>query len=118
MAAPNLFTTSTVTGKTSLTTLSTVTSNIITNASGSNTVYKLNNILLSNYTSSTTYANVLINRSSSSYYLGGNVAIPGNSTLVLLGKDIALYIEEGDTVQANVSANSSISMAASYELLG
>jgi hypothetical protein len=117
MAAPNLLTSTTVTGKTALASLSTVTANVITNASSSGTVLKLNSILLSNYTATTTFANVSINRSSSTYYLGGNVSVPGNSTLVLLGKDISLYVEEGDILQANVSTNSSISMSASYELM-
>lgn len=118
MAAPNLLTSTTVTGKTAYAALSTDTGNIITNSSDSNTVSKLNNIVLSNYTSSLVTANVMMNRSATSYFLAGNVSIPANSTLVLLGKDTSLYLEEGDVLQANVSANSSISMSASYELMG
>jgi len=117
MAAPNLLTSTTVTGKTALATLTTVTANVITNSSSSNSVSKLNNIVLSNYSSSAITANVMINRSASVYYVGGQVAIPANSTLVLLGKDTSLYLEEGDVLQANVSANTSVSMSASYELM-
>jgi hypothetical protein len=117
MAAPNLLTSATVTGKTALLQLTTVTGNVITNSSSSNTVVKLNDIVLSNYTASATTANVMINRSATAYYIGGTVAIPANSTLVLLGKDTTLYLEEGDVLQANVSANSSVSMSASYELI-
>ena len=117
MAAPNLLATTTVTGKTSLVTLSTVTSNVITNSTNSGTVSKLNCIVLSNYTSSAVSANVMVNRSATVYYVGGTVAIPANSTLVLLGKDTSLYLEEGDVLQASVSANSSVSMSASYELM-
>lgn len=117
MSAPNLLGTTTVTGKTALAALTTVTSNVITNSSGSNTVDKLNNIVLSNYTSSAVTANVMINRSATTYYIGGTVSIPANSTLILLGKDTSLYLEEGDVLQANVSANTSISISASYELM-
>lgn len=117
MAAPNLLTSTTVTGKTALATLTTVTANVITNSSSSNSVSKLNNIVLSNYSSSAVTANVMVNRSSTVYYVGGQVAIPANSTLVLLGKDTSLYLEEGDVLQANVSANTSVSMSASYELM-
>jgi hypothetical protein len=73
--------------------------------------------VLSNYAGTAVTANVMINRSSSVYYIGGNVGIPANSTLVLLGKDISLYLEEGDVLQANVSANASVSISASYELM-
>lgn len=117
MAAPNLLTSTTVTGKTALAQLTTVTGNVITNASSSNTVDKLNSIVLTNYSASIVNANVVINRSATSYYLCGNVTIPANSTLVLLGKDTSLYLEEGDVLQANVSANSSVSISASYELI-
>jgi hypothetical protein len=117
MAAPNLLGTTTVTGKTALATLSTVTSNVITNGSSSNTVDKLNTIVLSNYSGSAVTANVMINRSATVYYVGGTVSIPANSTLVLLGKDTSLYLEEGDVLQANVSANTSVSISASYELM-
>ena len=118
MTAPNLLATTTVTGKTALTTLSTVMSNVITNTSSSGTVDKLNSIVLSNFSSSAVTANVVVNRSATGYYVGGNISIPANSTLVLLGKDTSLYLEEGDVLQANVSANSSVSMSASYELMG
>lgn len=117
MSAPNLLNTTTVTGKTALASLSTVTSNVITNSSGSNTVDKLNSISLANYSSSTVTSNVFIDRSSVKYYLAGNVDIPGYSTLVILGKDTSLYLEEGDVLQANVSANSSVTVSASYELM-
>lgn len=118
MANPNIVNVTTITGKTALIQLTTGMSNVITNNTGSNTVDKLNNVILTNYSGVTVSANVVINRSSSNYYIGGNVTIPANSTLVLLGKDTALYIEEGDVLQANASAISSVSMSASYEIIG
>ena len=117
MANPNIVNVTTITGKTALASLSTVTSNVIVNTGGSSTIDKLNNIILTNYTASSVSANVVINRSSTIYYVGGNVVIPSYSTLILLGKDTALYLEEGDTLQANVSTNSSVSIAASYEII-
>lgn len=117
MAAPNLLGTTSVTGKSTFITLSTVTGNILTNASSSNTVDKINTVVLSNYTATTVTANVLINRNSVGYFLAGNVSIPANSTLALVGKDTPIYLEEGDVLQANVSANSSVSMTVSYELM-
>lgn len=117
MANPNIVNVTSILGKTSLVSLSTSTSNVITNSSGSNTVGKLNDIILCNYTSSAVSANVVINRSSILYYLGGTIAIPANSTLVLLGKDTPLYLEEGDVIQANASANSSVTISASYEII-
>jgi hypothetical protein len=117
MAAPNIVNLTTITGKTAVSALSTATSNVITNSSGSNTVDKLNNVIVSNYTSTTVTANVMINRGSAVYYLGGNVVIPANSSLVLLAKDTSVYLEEGDVLQANVSTNTSSTIIASYEII-
>jgi hypothetical protein len=118
MAAPNLLATTTVTGKTAVAALTTgAVASILTNSSGSGTVAKINNVILTNYSGSAVTANVVYNRSSTIYYIGGTVTIPANSTLVLLGKDTSLYLEEGDILQANVSATTSVSMLTSYELM-
>lgn len=117
MAAPNLLTSTSVTGKTAMAQLTTSTANVLTNASNSNTVIRLDNVILTNYSSLPAFANVVINRSSVSYYLTGNVSIPANSTLVLLGRDTSLFLEEGDVLQANVNANTAVSFNAAYELI-
>lgn len=115
MANPNIVNVSTIYGKTALVNLTTVTGNIVTNAAASGVVDKLNNVILSNYTANTVTANVMINRSTTTYFVGGNVSIPANSTLVLLAKDTQLYLEEGDVLQANASANTAVTITASYE---
>lgn len=115
MANPNIVNVTTIYGKTALANLTTATGNIVTNAAASGVVDKLNNVILSNYTANTVTANVMINRSATTYFVGGNVSIPANSTLVLLAKDTQLYLEEGDVLQANASANTAVSITASYE---
>jgi hypothetical protein len=115
MAAPNIVSLTTMTGKTAVAALTTATANVI--VSGTNTVSKLNNVIVSNYTSSSITANVMINRSSAVYYVGGNIIVPAGSSLVLLAKDTAVYLEEGDVLQANVSANTASTIIASYEII-
>jgi hypothetical protein len=117
MAAPNIVNVTTINAKTALAALATTTANVITNSSGSSTVAKVNNLTLANYTSSSVTASVFVNRSSVVYYIAGGVSIPAYSTLVLVSKDVSMYLEEGDVLQANVSANSSVSVSASYELI-
>lgn len=115
MTAPNLLGSSTVTGKTALSLLTTSTTGIITVAT--NTVAKLENLILTNYTGVTVSANVVVSRGGNTYYLGGNVAVPANSVLVLLAKDTSIFLEEGDVLQANASAGTSLSLSAGYELI-
>jgi hypothetical protein len=115
MANPNIVNVTTIYGNTAVTALTTVTANSVTNSSGSNSVYKLNNVSIANYTGVGITANVMLNRSATIYYFVGNVTVPANSTLIVVGKDTGVYMLEGDVLQANVSANSSASLIASYE---
>lgn len=117
MAAPNLIGATTITGKTAFANCTTSTSNVITNGASSGTVVKLNTIILTNYSSSPVYSNTIVNRNGTTYYLGGTIIIPSNSLLTLIGKDTSLYLEENDTLQVNVSANSSVHLSAGYELI-
>jgi len=116
MAAPNLISANTITGKTATANCTTVSSNVITVSA--NTVVKLNSIIFTNYNNSDVVsANAIINRSGTTYFLGAKVNVPPNSTLVLLGKDSPIYLEENDVLQTVVSANSAIHMSAGYELI-
>ena len=117
MANPNIVNVTSITGQTALATLTTTTANIVTNAAASGTVAKLNMVTLANYTTSNVYCNVMINRSSTTYYQLGNVAVPAQSTMVVVGKDTVTYMLEGDVLQANASANTSVSITASYEII-
>ena len=115
MANPNIVNVTSIYGNTALENLSTETVNVITNSASSGFVDKLNNVLLSNYSNTAVTANVVINRNSTNYFLGGDVSIPGTSVLVLLAKDSSIYLNEGDVLQANTSANDSVTLTASYE---
>lgn len=117
MANPNIVNVTAIYGNTVLNNLTTVTANVLTNSAASGVVNKLNNILLSNYSNATVTANVVMNRSATTYYIGGNVSIPANSVLVLLAKDSSIYQIEGDVLQANVSANSAVTLTCSYEAI-
>ena len=117
MTAPNLISATTITGKTALAALSTTTANIVTNLANSNTVLRLNNIAVSNYSGSQITANVIINRSATAYQYGANLAVPAYSTLVVLAKDAQIYLEEGDSLKVTASANNYIHAVCSYEII-
>ena len=38
------------------------------------------------------------------YHLAKTVSVPADSTLIVLGKDAPIYLEEGDKIQALASA--------------
>ena len=117
MTAPNVVNVQTITGKTAQTSLTTTTANIITNAANSSTLVKLNNVILTNFSANTLTANVGLLRNNTITYIAGGPSIPPYSTLILLAKDVTLYLEEADVLQANASANSAMNIIASYEII-
>ncbi len=120
MAAPNIVNVSQINANTNLANVTTVVANVVTNAASSGRTYKINNIQLANYGSNAVTANVIFNRSSASpasYYIAGSISIPATSTLVVVAKDTSFYMEEGDVLQINASANSSVHGVVSYEVI-
>jgi hypothetical protein len=117
MAAPNIVNVSTIFGKTQYQQLTTTIANVITNGSTSGNVIKVNDVLVANYTTSSIQTNVVVGRGSSVFYLAGNMAVPANSTLVVVAKDTSLYMEEGDYLQANASSATAAQITCSYEVI-
>lgn len=117
MAAPNIVNVSSIYGKTMGAALSTtVTTTILSCAS--NKVLKINSIIVSNidgaavadatiyfYDSSTT----------TNYALASTIAVPADATLIVVGKDSPIYLEESDQIRAGASAAGDLQIIISYE---
>ena len=122
MAAPNIVSVSSIYGKTTGVLLNTTTTTgILTCAS--NKVLKINSIICANV-DGTSSADVTINFFDTDSDGGGTdrtnpiastVTVPADSTLVVLGKDSAIYLEEGDKITGGASANGDIQCTISYE---
>lgn len=117
MAAPNIVNVTTIFGKSAYANLTTVYSNVITNGSTSGNVIKVNEITVSNYTGTGVSCNVQVGRGASLFFVVGNISVPASSTLVVIAKDTNLYLEEGDYIQANATANVTAHLVASYEVI-
>jgi hypothetical protein len=123
LSAPNLLNISSIVAHTATTTLSSTAASAITNNAGSNTVAKIEDlILVNNNTSTALVANVFIVRtiqSAGTYYLASNIGIPPNSTLAVLGKDTPIYLEEGDSLQGTGSTltGTYVTMFAAYDIV-
>jgi hypothetical protein len=117
MAAPNIVNVTTIFGKSQYQQLTATMSNVITNGSTSGNVIKVNDIVVANYTTSSIQTNVAISRGINEFYLAGNMSIPANSTLIVLAKDTAIYMEEGDYLEANASSATAGHITVSYEVI-
>jgi hypothetical protein len=120
MSAPNLVNVSTITAKSVQAALSTtLTTEILANAGSSGKVFKVNNILVANIDGTNSAdASVFITKSGGSpIAIASTIAVPADSTLVVIDKNSAIYLEEGDNIEAGASATSDLVITINYEEL-
>jgi hypothetical protein len=122
MAAPNIVNVTSIIGITTFVGgISTSWSVIISNPESSNSVYKVNTLLASNTTG--TSSNITVEYFSqaagagTSVSIGTTISVPAGSTLALIGKDTPLYIEENRSIAAQAGTANSIDILASYETI-
>ena len=119
MAAPNIISATSIYGKTTAAALdTTLTTSLLANAASSNKLLKLNSIIVANK-DGTSGADVTISwyNGSADFYLAYTVSVPADSTLVVLGKDSPIYLEEGQSIRGGASANGDLDVIISYEEL-
>ena len=119
MAAPNIINATSIFGKSNGVQLdTTTTTDIITCASDK--LVKVNSIIVANIDGSNS-ADVTVyfydNSASHRTALADSVTVPAKSTLVVLGKDSPVFLEESDQIEAGASANGDLHLTISYEIL-
>lgn len=118
MAAPNVVNVASILGKTSYANVTTVASNIVVNSASSNTVLKINSLIIPNVNgANNANITVSINRSGTEYKVAHNVAVPSAATLVVISKDTSVYLEEGDYMQVTAGADNHLHAVCSYEVI-
>ena len=119
MSAPNVVNVTSIIGKTQGSALTT--SNADQLVCATDKLVKINSIIVSNVDgASAADVDVSFVDSSSGnlvLHLAKTVTVPAKSTLVVLGKDSPIYLEEGDKIQAKASAAGDLEIVVSYEEL-
>ena len=120
MAAPNIVNVSSIYGKTVGAALGTSTGDILVNTAGSGKLLKLNSITVANIDGSSS-ADVTVYfydlSATTPFHIAKAVTVPAQSTLVVLGKDAPIYLEEGDKIMGLASAAGDLEIIVSYEEL-
>lgn len=114
MAAPNIVNVSAIYGKTAVQSVGTTATAIVTNTAGSNKVFKVNALYVSNV-DGTNNAEITIDlfRSSVAYKIAHTVVVPADAVLDVISK--AIYLEEGDSLRLTANAASDLQAICSYE---
>jgi hypothetical protein len=115
MAPPNLAAPLAIYGKTALYTLTTSLSSVISNASSSGKLLKVNVIRAANTVTTNQTISVTIFRSAAHEYLIKNTTVAPNVSLVIADKNEYIYLEEGDAIYAQSSSNASVDLTIHYE---
>ncbi len=121
MAAPNLANPTTIIGKTTTVALSsTSATTILSNAASSGKVFKVNSLYVANV-DGTNAATITVQYYSAAS-LGGTafplvftVTVPADSTVIIIGKDTQIYLEEDKSIGATASVANDLTIIASYE---
>ena len=122
MANPNLVNVTSIYGKVdghALTTDAISDSGSAVIVCGADQLYKINSIIVANVdgTDSVNIDVAVSLASDARFYLAKTVALPADSTLVVIGKDSPIYLEENDQLEARADVASDAELVVSYEEL-
>lgn len=116
MAAPNIVSVNSMIGKTDLMNVTTTATAITTCATDK--LYKVNSLIVSNIDGiNTADITVDIYRSATAYHIASTITVPADATLVVISKDMGIYLEEGDQLRCTASANGDLQASCSYEII-
>jgi hypothetical protein len=115
MAAPNLKSPTTITGKTAVYACTASLASALSNGASSGKAFKINGIRAANVTTSAGTIEVTIFRSSTHYEIIKTAQVPINSALVIANREEYFYLEEGDAIYAKANATSTIDLIITYE---
>ena len=83
---------------------------------GSNKLQKINSLIIANIdgTNAATI-DVWVTRSSADYYIAKTISVPADATLVVIDKNMGLYLTESDVLKIQASSAGDLSATCSYE---
>lgn len=130
MAAPNIASLTTITGKTTYLTPSATTAVVLLpNAASSNTVLKINQIVAANVngtsavdTTVSLYTNGAVAQGSApsggtAFPIASTISVPADASLIVADKTTGIYLEEGTSIIVTSGTASGITYSISYELM-
>lgn len=130
MAAPNIASLTTITGKTTYFTPSGTTAVVLlTNAASSGTVLKVNQLVVANVDGTNAvdatvsiYTNGGVAQGSApsggtAYPIASTVSVPADASLIVVDKTTGLYLEENTCISITSGTASKLAFSVSYELM-
>lgn len=130
MAAPNIASLTTITGKTTyFTPTGTTAVVLLPNAAASNNVLKINQIVVANIDGTNAvdatvaiYTNGAVAQGSApsggtAFQIASTISVPADASLIVTDKTTAIYLEEGTSITVTSGTASKLTFSVSYELM-
>lgn len=130
MAAPNIASLTTITGKTTYLTPSGTTAVVLLqNAASSNTVLKINQIVVANVDGTNAvdctvsiYTNGGVAQGSApsggtAFPIASTISVPADASLIVVDKTTGIYLEENTSITVTSGTASKLTFSISYELM-
>jgi len=116
MAAPNLKSPTTITGKTARYAVTTTIGAALSNSASSGKVLKINSIFCANV-DGTNAADISVAHydGTADRYLASTITVPADATQILSTTQTYFYLEEGQSLRAVASASSDLELVIGYE---
>ena len=121
MTAPNIVNVTTITGKTNVVDLTTTNATLVVeNTAGSNKVFKINSLVVSNV-DGTSAADITVslysedNIGGTATQIVSTVSVPADASLVVIDKNTSIYLEEDKSIGATAGAANDLKVVVSYE---
>ena len=130
MAAPNIASLTTITGKTTyFTPTGTTAVVLLPNAAASNNVFKINQIVVANIdgvnavdATVAIYTNGAVAQGSApsggtAFQIASTISVPADASLIVVDKTTGIYLEEGTSITITSGTASKLTFSVSYELM-
>ena len=117
MAAPNLVSSTSVIGRTHAEWVLTTATAILSNPALSNATYRINSLFVTNLGNTDALLTADLYRNSVSYKLAYEIPVSVRSSLVVIGKDTSVYLEEGDALRLVSNLAGLLQFVISYEVM-
>ena len=118
MANPNIVGVTSILGKVQGGEIGTSLTAVLTNGSSSNSIYKINSLIVSNV-DGTNAADITaaVDVGGFDANIASTITVPADATLVIISKETSIYLEEGDSIKLQASASGDLEYVLSYEII-
>ena len=119
MVAPNIYSITSIIGKTDVLAVPVSPTFTAITTCAANKVYKINSLIIANIDGAAAAdISVELFRSPTAYKIANTITVPADSTLVVISKDMGIYLEENDSIRVSGSAAGDLQAFCSYDIIG